>query len=194
MRLAYFKSRDRSAFTLVEVMVTMALFSLVLSGLVYGSVFGLRMCEITKSKLLRSADARSAIGKLSDEIRSAKGAWIGDVDGSGTFQGVLDGSPQRGSAIMICPTTNRASYIVYFRNADASFRRVTSASPTPRVLATLVTNAMIFSAQDFRGILLTNSQNNRVINVKLEFFQARGIVPDAEYFRLETSVTRRAID
>ena len=186
--------RTKSAFTLVEILVSMALFSLLLGGIVYGNVFGLKMCEITKSKLVRSAEARNAIGQLADEIRCGKTAWIGDVDAGGTFQGIINGQPQSGSALMICPTTNRANYIVYFRNSDGTFRRVTSANTTPTAIAASVTNSVIFRAQDHRGNVLTNSQNNRVMHVKLEFFQARGLVPDAEYFRLETAVTRRAID
>ncbi|HTD65365.1 MAG TPA: prepilin-type N-terminal cleavage/methylation domain-containing protein [Candidatus Limnocylindria bacterium] len=189
-----FAARMKRAFTLVEVIVTMALFSLVLGGLVYGNVFGLKMCEITRAKLLRSADARAAIGQLADEIRCAKTAWIGEVDGSGVFQTGVDGDPQVGNAIMICPTTNTMEFIVYFKNSDSTFRRYTSLSQTPVVLASMVTNSMIFSAEDYQGIVLTNRQNNRVIHVTLEFFQARGFVPDAEYFRLETAVTRRAID
>jgi hypothetical protein len=42
--------------------------------------------------------------------------------------------------------------------------------------------------------VLTNNQNNRVIHLTLEFFQKprQGVV--ADYYKLETSVTRRALE
>jgi hypothetical protein len=153
------------------------------------------MCEMTKAKLLRSHEARASMGKLADEIRAAKTALVGSVTSNGVFQAVTDGSSQKGNALLIYPTTNKASYIVYFVNAsDQTLRRTTSASSTPTVLATLVTNSVIFRAQDYLGNVLTNQQNNRVLKVNLEFFQARGMTANAEYYKLETAVTRRSID
>jgi prepilin-type N-terminal cleavage/methylation domain-containing protein len=185
----------RGAFTLVEVLVSTALFSIVLAGLVYGNVYGLKMCELTKIKLTRSHEGRLVLGKLAEEIRSAKTTWVGSLDGSGSFQATLEGQPQTGSALLIYPTTNKANYIVYYVNpADKSFRRITSASSTPTLLASLVTNSVIFRAQDYAGNVLTNSQNNRVTKIQLNFFQARGEMAHAEYYTLETAVTRRAID
>lgn len=190
------KGRPRQAgFTLVEILVSMALFSVLLGGLVVGNVYGAKMCELAKAKLSRSHEARVSLGKLAEEIRAAKITWVGSVSTDGLFEAVTDGKPQAGSALLIYPTTNKADYIVYFVNdQDKTFRRVTSVSRTPTVLATLVTNSVIFRAQDYLGTVLTNQQNNRVIKVNLEFFQARGLTANAEYYKLETAVTRRAID
>lgn len=180
------------AFTLVEVLITMALFSLLLAGIVCGTVYGLKMCELTKAKLTRSSDARASIGILADEIRSSKGVHVGSVDNNGVFRAALDGQPQAGSALLIYPTTNKSSFIVYFLNpSDKTFRRTTSSSGRPTALAASVTNAVIFRAQDHRGSVLTNSQHNRVIHVNLEFFQAKGQSPTDGFFKLETAVTRR---
>ena len=65
-------ARSAAAFTLVEILITMALFSLLLGGIICGTVYGLKMCELTKAKLTRSDDARAAIGQLEDDIRSSK--------------------------------------------------------------------------------------------------------------------------
>jgi prepilin-type N-terminal cleavage/methylation domain-containing protein len=187
--------RARAGFTLVEILISTALFSVLLGGLVYGGVYGAKMCEMTRVKLTRSHEARAVIGKLAGEIRAAKTSWVGSLDGSGVFQAVSDGQPQSGTALLLYPTTNQANFIVYYLNSsDRSFRRTTSAAATPTVLATLVTNSVIFRAQDYLGNVLTNRDNNRVIKVKLEFFQARGQTPNAEYYKLETAVTRRSID
>ena len=106
------------AFTLVEILVTMALFSLLLSGIIVGTVYGLKMCEITKAKLTRSNDARGALGKLADEIRSSKSLHIGAVGSNGVFLAVLEGQPQQGTALLIYPTTNKANFVVYFLNSN----------------------------------------------------------------------------
>ena len=179
-------------FTLVEVLITMALFSLLLAGIVCGTVYGLKMCELTKAKLTRSSDARASINILAAEIRSSKGVHVGSVDTHGVFRATLDGQPQTGSALLIYPTTNKSSFVVYFLNpSDKTFRRTTSNSGTPKALAASVTNSVIFKAQDHRGNVLTNAQHNRVIHVNLEFFQGKGQSPADGFFKLETAVTRR---
>ncbi len=183
--------RHTRGFTLVEILISMTLFCVLLGGIVYANVFGLKMCEMTKTKLERSHDARAAIGKLANEIRSSKSAWIGTVDDTGLFQAKLNGDAQLGDALIIYPTTNTNSYVVYFLNSsDSTFRRFTSTSKVPIALAGQVTNSPIFRMQDYSGNVLTNWQINWVINMKLEFFQPREFSPD-EYYKLETAVTRR---
>src|SRR5688572_8214491 len=93
--------RRAQAFTLVEILITMVLFSLLLSGIICGTVYGLKMCELTKAKLTRSDDARSAMGKLANEIRSSKALHVGNVGADGIFKAVLDGQPQTGSALLV---------------------------------------------------------------------------------------------
>jgi hypothetical protein len=101
----------------------------------------------------------------------------------------LDGEVQQGNSLLI---SNNASYVMYFVNpSDKTFRRTTSMPGTATVLAEFVTNAVVFSAQDYTGTVLTNNQNNRVIHLNLEFYQARRAMQIAQYYKLETSVTRR---
>ena len=61
------------------------------------------------------------------------------------------------------------------------------------ILADSVTNTMVFTAQDFSGNVLTNNQNNRVIHLTLEFYQPARFMLGADYYKLETSMTRRAL-
>ena len=98
-------------------------------------------------------------------------------------------------ALLIQPTTNSANFIVYFVNpTDQTFRRATSTPGTAVVLAESITNSLVFQAQDFTGITLTNRQNNRVIHVTLEFYQPKRHRQIADYYKLETSVTRRTLE
>jgi hypothetical protein len=61
------------------------------------------------------------------------------------------------------------------------------------ILADSVTNTLPFSARDFSGNMLTNSQNNQVIHLTLEFHQPARFMQGADYYKLETSMTRRAL-
>lgn len=96
---------------------------------------------------------------------------------------------------MIYPTTNTANYILYFVNpSDKTFRRTTSSPGSATILAESITNSMVFSAQNHQGTVLTNNQNNRVIHLNLEFYQSPRFRQVANYYKLETSVTRRALE
>jgi type II secretory pathway pseudopilin PulG len=184
----------RAAFTLAELLVAVTLFLMLLGGMLAAHLFGLRLSRTTEAKLETTRSARQILGRMTDEIRSCTGTWVGDVT-NGDFVEILDGAPQTGSALLVQPTTNAADYIVYFLNTnDHTFRRTMSASGTASVLAQSVTNQTVFQAQDFTGQVLTNSQNNRVIHLTLEFLQPLPFAPGPDYYRLETSVTRRLLE
>ena len=181
-------------FTLAELLVAITVFTMLLGGIIFAHLFGLSMFQITETKLNATADARKLIGTMANEIRTCSSAFIGDAT-NGFFAGKLNGEVQRGSGLLIYPTTNAANYIVYFVNpADQTFRRATSTNGSSVVVAESVTNAMVFSAQDHLGTVLTNNQNNRVIHMNLEFYQAARHLQQADYYKLETSVTRRALE
>ena len=59
------------------------------------------------------------------------------------------------------------------------------------IVRTVTNTADLFRGQDYKGNLLTNLQANTVLHFKLEFYQAprSGVLPD--YYKLETSATRR---
>jgi prepilin-type N-terminal cleavage/methylation domain-containing protein len=182
----------RRAFTLPELMVASAVFTMVLTGVIFAHLFGLSMFRITENTLNATEDTRQTIGRMAHEIRTCQTIKVGNIK-SGTFVGLLDGETQQGTALYIQPTTNTASFIVYFVNpSDQTFRRTTSKAGTAVILAESITNNLVFRAQDYQGTVLTNSQNNRVVQVGLEFFKPRRYMQIADYYKLETAVTRRA--
>jgi len=192
LQLHHCRSADRGAFTLPELMIALAVFSFVVIGVTSANLFGLRMFQITENKLSASDAARKIIGKVTDDIRTCKSSCVGDVT-NGVFVSVADGQRQAGTALFINPTTNSANYIIYFLNPpDNTFRRTTSAGAIT-ILARSITNQTVFRAQDYLGNVLTNNQNNRVIYFDLEFFQPnrQGVVSD--YYKMETAITRRAL-
>ena len=202
MKVSFLSAREgltarvkrQAAFTMPEMLIAVVLFILVVGGVIGANLFGLRMFQITENKLTATSAARKAMGMMTDEIRNCKSTWVGNVS-NGVFVAHLDGEAQTGNGVMICPTTNNASFVIYFVNAsDQSFRRTTSTPVTTAVLARSVTNTVIFRAQDCLGNVLTNNQNNRVIHFNLDFLQPPRFGVVADYYKLETSVTRRALD
>ncbi len=184
----------RRAFTLPEVLISATLFLLLLGGVVGANLFGLRMFQLTETKLKAGDGVRKALGLITDEIRKCRTTWVGEVT-NGTFVADLDGQLQIGSALLVQPTTNATNFIVYFLNpSDQSFRRTVTATASTTILAQTVTNTTIFRAQDCLGNVLTNSQNNRVIHVTLELFQPQPWLPVGDYSKLETSVTKRRLE
>ncbi len=189
-RRAFLPNRD-GAFTLTELLIAVAIFIVLVGGVIFSNLYGLSMFRITETKLNATADARRVIGTLTDEIRTCNSSWVGNVK-NGTFEALLDGETQQGSALLIYPTTNTSNYVIYFLNpSDQSFRRTASTVKAPTVLAEYVTNSIVFRAQDHLGRVLTNNQNNHVIHLNLEFYQRMRPLKVADYYKLETAMTRR---
>jgi len=187
-------TRPGGGFTLPEVLIASAVFTLLVGGIITAHLFGLSMFRIAETKLTVTGDVRKMIGKMVNEIRTCKTTWVGNVT-NGVFEALLDGETQQGSGLLIYPTTNTASYIIYFVNpSDQTFRRTTSAPGTAAVLVESITNTVVFRAQDYLGNVLTNNQNNRVIHLDLEFYQPSRQMQVADYYKLETSVTRRTME
>jgi prepilin-type N-terminal cleavage/methylation domain-containing protein len=187
---------SNQGFTLPEILIAVAVFMIVLAGIVSANLFGLTMFQINEAKLNATDWSRRTFGKITDEVHSCNSVSILNVDTNGNFTGLLDGETQQGNALQIFPTTNASSSIIYFVNlSDATFRR-REASPggtNTFTLADSITNTMIFSAQDLSGNVLTNNQNNRLIHLTLEFYQPEGFMQRPDYYKLETAVTRRAL-
>ena len=180
-------------FTLPEILIVMTVFLFVVGGIISANLFGLRMFQITETKLNVAQWSRETIETITGEIHACNSLSILTIDTNGNSAGLLDGETQQGNALQIYPTANTNNYIIYFVNlADQTFRRTDQSSNT-MILADSVTNTLPFSARDFSGNMLTNSQNNQVIHLTLEFHQPARFMQGADYYKLETSVTRRAL-
>ena len=74
--------RSTAAFTLAEIMTAAAVFSLVIIGVVYSHLFGLRLFNITATRLGATAGSRAALNRVCDDIRSGKVTRIVTTTGS----------------------------------------------------------------------------------------------------------------
>ncbi len=194
------RRRRQAAFTLTEILVTMAVMLIVMAAVLSCHMFGFRMFEITKAKLGASDEARAAVSAMVSEIRSAKLLRIGDGN-LGNFTEVGINSQQQGSAIQIHPTTDTNSFVRYFwDSADNKLKRTTNGATSIFVVANSISNQMVFTAEDYAGNILTNNENNRVIGVTLQFFQlqypAVAIGPGNyfDFYQLRTKITRRTLE
>lgn len=181
-------------FTLPEILIAMAVFLLMLAGIIAANLFGLRMFQVNTTKLNVTTWSRQTVENITTEVHSCNSVSVGNIT-NGVFEGLLNGETQQGTALLVYPTTNTTNYIVYFLNPpDQTFRRTTGQPGSAEILADSVTNMIAFTAQDFSGNVLTNNQNNRVIHLTLEFYQPARFLQGADYYKLETSMTRRALE
>ena len=198
--LSQFKTaRGQVAYTLVEIMVTAAIMMMVLAGIIETQYFGMQMYQITKAKLGASDQARAAISKLVDEIRSCKIVKVG-AGSLGGFTQDPDGVLEIGGALQIYATTNTNNFIRYFFDpADKKLKRTTNGLGYALVIADSISNSIVFSEEDFAGNVVTN-QNNRVIGVMLQFYQISypiiNIGPGGlfDFYQLHTRITRRVLE
>ena len=185
------RPRPDKGFTLPEILIAMAVFMLMLAGIIAANLFGLRMFQVSGARLNITTWARETTEKITTEVHSCNKVSVGYITND-TFEGLLNGETQQGTALCLYPTNNTTNYVVYFVNpADQTFRRTTDEAGSAEILADSVTNTIAFTAQDFSGTVLTNNLNNRVIHLTLEFYQPARFLQGADYYKLETAITRR---
>jgi len=199
-RQPFYRRTISRAFTLPEIMIVIAIFSLLLLVLVSSNIFGLRMYRIAETKLSATADGRKALNEIREKIRQSKIVVIGNGNSSG-FTNIGDDLLQIGNALQVYPTTNLNIFTRYYLDSgDNNLKRIASGSTEPSIVSRFVTNRLIFQAEDFRGNILTNDNNNRVVRMTLEFSQWEYPVATVgkgglyDYYRLQTRVTRRLIE
>ena len=192
--------RRTRAFTLPELMVTMAVFTILMAGLLAAHMMGMRMRRASETKLSSTASARRALNNIRDEVRTAKLLSVGSGAQS-TFTQVPNLSQQVGNSLQIYATTNTNNFVRYYLDpSEQALMRVTSSNTTPQTVAENITNQVVFSAEDFNGNILTNGQNNRVIRMVLEFYQKEYALAKTtnggmyDYYRVQTRITRRTIE
>jgi len=180
-------------FTLPELLIALTIFIIVIAGVIFANLFGLKMLQLNATKLNATAWSRITFEKITDEIRASRSLYVGNMSNS-VFVGLLDGEVQQGTSLLLYPTTNTTSFILYYLDStDQSFRRATEQTNSAEILADTVTNNIVFTAQDLWGNVLTNKQNNQMIHLSLEFYQPKRFMEGEDYYKLETTVARRAV-
>ena len=207
------RSRRASAFTLVEMITTIGIFLFIFVGVMVSvQLFGLRIYTLEATKLVATAGARSALNVMRDQIREAKTVYVGNCTTESTTSFVMIGitnTPQIGDALIVYPTTNMTAYTVFYLDTSTAtnnlmeFIVTNSAVTYTNLLASYITNLVVFDAEDFHGNIATNYtslDNREVIHVTLQFSQWEypiayigGTSFNAfDYYQLRTKIFRRA--
>lgn len=179
-------------------MTSMAIFSLVILGVLYSHLFGLRLFNISATRLSASQSSRTALDRVCDDIRSGKLLYIGNGSSSG-FTNVTLNNPRLGNSLEIFSSASTNIFVRYFMDPGAkALKRFDSSSGSVQVIAPFITNQIVFTAEDYAGNALTNDQNNRIIRMDLEFYQWEFPVAQvgAYYnsYHLQTRISRRNIE
>ncbi|MEI8288098.1 MAG: prepilin-type N-terminal cleavage/methylation domain-containing protein [Verrucomicrobiota bacterium] len=166
-------------FTLVEMMVAMAIMMIAIAALLSAHIIGLKQNQLIESKAGASDSSRRAIGKLADHIRQSKMWFIGNMSGT-NFTAVSNGREQ-GTALALCETTNGSQFIYYYfdlsdtNNSNGKLVCTTSTQWNPVVLASNLINTLFFTAEDYNGVVQTNTWTSKsyknVIHTTLQFRQ-----------------------
>jgi hypothetical protein len=156
-------------------MITMAVFSLLVVGLVYTGMFCFRLDELANSKIGATDSARRGFDLLSGDIRSSKMWYIGTGNQS-SFTPCGNATNQQGNALKMQGTTDTNSYVVYFFDTNAcALYRYTNGMTSSKLIVNGLTNAtgsgMSFHAERYDGTTLTDLQFKYVIVTMLEFCQ-----------------------
>jgi prepilin-type N-terminal cleavage/methylation domain-containing protein len=167
--------RGQRGLTLTETLVTMSVFSMLVIGLVYTSMFCLKLDELASSKAGASDSARRGFDLLSSDIRSAKMWYIGSGNQS-SFTPCGNATNQVGNALRVHPTIATNAYVVYYFDTNAcALYRYTNGMTTSRTIMNGLTNvsgnSMTFQAQRYDGTTLSDLQFKYVIAATLEFAQ-----------------------
>lgn len=202
MKLFYqMRSRPAAAFSLMEIMVAIAIFSLVILCMVTSQLFGLRIYTSSAIKLSTVADARKAMNQFRDNVRESESLFVGNYNSfpiktTNSFPAITNGA-QQGNAVEVFPTTNSTPFLIYYVDDSVNQLKLYDSSlDTTRVLANYITNTIVFDAEDFQGNVLSDNQDNRVIRMTLNFYQHEYFVGQTNYYnfyRLSMRATERSL-
>ena len=192
----------RSGFTLVEMMVTAAIFTLLIGAMVSVQIFGLRVYTLAGTKITATTLGRETLNDIRDRIRSCKTIYVGTYS-NGTFSTIPIGQNQIGNAVQIFAATNTpvSQTTVFYMDPTKNCIYMVS-NNVASIEANYMTNYYCFQAEDFQQNILTNYQNNPVICVTMQFYQweypigyiGSTAINAYDFYRLRTRVSRRAKD
>ncbi|HTD67561.1 MAG TPA: hypothetical protein VK846_13630 [Candidatus Limnocylindria bacterium] len=190
--------RRRRGTTLVELLITMITTVVVIGGAMATYIYGLKMMQFTQPKLTASDEARKAVFLLTEDVRAAYNAEVGNRVNN-KFVPFAANNARKGNALRIFPTSNTNQYVIYFCDTNAAALTRTTNNTQFTVVVNYVTNKIAFTAEDFKGTILMNDTANFVIGMTLQVYQLSyptvsvGAGQYYDWYQLRTKVTRRNI-
>jgi type II secretory pathway pseudopilin PulG len=202
-----------SAFTLVEMMISVGVYLIIFIGVMVAiQIFALRVYSLAATKISATAYGRKALNQVRTDIQQAQYLQVGTLGTAGdptTFSPVAASGGAQGGALQVYSTTNVGiPYTIYYLDTSATpyylraYMVDSNNVATTNALVGYVTNLIVFNAEDFQGNLVTNNMlNNQVYRMVLQLSQWEypiayigGNSYNAyDYYQLRTRVCRRAV-
>lgn len=180
-------------FTITELLFTTALLSLVFGAVFICQFYGMQMHNFIRPKLDNATFVRETVTRLAEDIRCAQSLEVGQGTHA-AFIAAGSTNAQMGNAIRIWLAGNTNQYIYYFRDAGTeTLQKKTLGSSNAVVVAREVTNSVVFQFENFQGVLQSNSQNQTVVDLRLQMRQSSLRLDVDDSYRVRTKITRRAV-
>jgi type II secretory pathway pseudopilin PulG len=178
--------RRCSGMTLVEMMIATFLMVVVMGALVAANLIGFQENQYLVAKAGATNTGRSAVNRMLDDIRMAKGFAIGNISGTDftTFSAITNGSYQ-GTALQLYPilisTNDSIDYTKYILYAfDLSQTNVSNGrlwryvstnqvNAVSGIVASNLINTLFFSSESYSGTSQYLPTYKNVIHTTLQF-------------------------
>ncbi|HLX95154.1 MAG TPA: prepilin-type N-terminal cleavage/methylation domain-containing protein [Verrucomicrobiae bacterium] len=180
------------AFTLVELMVTMAIFMLLVLAMVGVQIFGFKMNTLTAGKLKSTAFSVKALDQIQTQVRGASSAVVGNGSSLASFTS----TGTNGLAVMIFAPTGGSNLLYLSTNKGALYEIFSSNNKQITVASNLV-NQVMFQTVDCHGNNISSSGlEHYAIRMTLQFLQKNYQVPTNvyDYYTFQTEMTPRSQD
>ena len=197
--------KNSGAFTLVEMMIVVGIMLILLLGMVFTQMYGLKVATLATNRASMSSYGRQAMDQIRDAVRGAQNVYIGNCSPTNPASFTRATGAQQGAALQVYSTTNIGPpYVIYYLdNSNARTNYIKSYSvdasnvTSIQTLAAYVTNTVVFYAEDYLGNVLTNNVNNRVIDVLFQFNQYAFVNKNNLFttsYQLRTRTTQRVLN
>ncbi len=201
----FIKKKDmagQTAFTLAEAMIASGILVILLGSVILCNLWGLSMSVREQIWLGSSEDAGQALGLMFRDIRSSSSNSVGAMV-AGAFVPAGSNTNQAGNALMIYPSTNTSSWVLYYYNATSNLLVRTNYSggnsgDSSLVSANCLTNNNnIFTFTDYLGTVQTNPLATPAIQIDLQFTKIKNpevqIAPGSalDFYQVNTTIASR---
>jgi len=180
------------AFTLVELMITMAIFMMLVLAMVGVQIFGFKINSLTTSKLISTAYSLKALDQIQSQVRGASSAVVG----TGTSLASFTATSTTGPALMIFSPTG-GSNLLYLSTNTGGLYEIFSANNQQMTVASNLTNQVLFQTVDCHGNNISSSGlEHYAIRMTLQFYKVDYQVPTnvSSYYTFQTEMTPRSQD
>ena len=183
------------AFTLTEMMITMAVFALVVVAMVSLQIFGFRLNSLTSNKQVTTFYSLTALDQIQNQIRGTPNpVQVGNfATGTSNFTAIANGQLAVGNALRI--SNGPASILTFYVNTNTHTLYELGYTTNATVLAHAVTTSRPFQAEDcFGNTNVVGSSGHYTIKMTLQYSNWLYSVPTNvhDFYGLEVRATPRS--